>query len=229
MSSMIHSREIILFEQNHLLCLLDKPELPFCVPHQSVAVTTMLTAAILIWVFGWHQGNAVVESVTTASITQRDIGVRGANRAITETEGNPCLLQRSANVSGSAPSVKISERWKLVKRINCYGSNYWHYYSLFFFSRPQFSDKKSFSWFSVSSPQWYHNFYGNCYSSLVHYIQMKGIFLCLHLKCDSIFHLKHVLFNYFCISLKTVDGVPMWKILLNSIWLCNICEHQCIQ
>lgn len=48
MSSMIHSREIILFEQYHLLCLLDKPEVHFCVSHQSVAVTTMLTAAILI-------------------------------------------------------------------------------------------------------------------------------------------------------------------------------------
>ena len=41
----------------------------------------------------------MVESATTVSITQRDIGVKGANRGITEIEGNPCLLQRSANVS----------------------------------------------------------------------------------------------------------------------------------
>lgn len=41
----------------------------------------------------------MVESATTASITQRDIGVKGANQDITEIEGNPCLLQRSANVS----------------------------------------------------------------------------------------------------------------------------------
>lgn len=37
--------------------------------------------------------------MTTASITQRDIGVKGANQGITEIKGNPCLLVRSANVS----------------------------------------------------------------------------------------------------------------------------------
>lgn len=47
-----------------------------------------------------------MESVTTASITQRDIGVRGANRAITETEGNPCLLQRSANLAPASQWVQ---------------------------------------------------------------------------------------------------------------------------
>lgn len=54
----------------------------------------------------------MVGSVTTASTTQRDIGAKGANPGITATEGSPCLLQRSANVSDLLSVVKKHEWWK---------------------------------------------------------------------------------------------------------------------
>lgn len=104
----------------------------FSCPHQSVAVTTTPRAATLIWAFGWPRGSAVGESVTTASTTLRDIGARGANQAFTETEGSPCLLQRSANVSDRATwgekwmvEESLKEQNKFYRISNSYRGNSW--------------------------------------------------------------------------------------------------------
>lgn len=70
-----------------------------CSPPQSAAVTVMLIAAILTRASGWHRESGPEVSVTTAGITRRATGAKGASLVFTGTEENPCLPQRFVNVS----------------------------------------------------------------------------------------------------------------------------------
>lgn len=120
-------------------------------PHQSVAVTTTPRAATSTWASGWPRGSAAGESATTAGTTRRDIAARGANQAFTETEGSPCPLQRSANVSDRVTwgekrmmEESLKEQNNFYRISNAYRGNTWVllswvllYFSLYSFPKLQ--------------------------------------------------------------------------------------------